>query len=114
MVYLVYNVTNDYINGIYEDEHEAHEASRMLEGFEVKEVPFYKNETSKVTYTEEDSNIDEDYYLNEIDSLKKELLFHKQQESISNYNTFKHIVIMVNMIIFMCMIINIAASIVSN
>lgn len=81
MVYLVYNVTNDYINGIYEDESQAYEASRMLEGFEVKEVPFYKNETSKITYTEEDSNIDEDYYLHRIKRLEDELEQYKNQTS---------------------------------
>jgi len=73
MVYLLYNVTNDFIHGVYEDEHQAHEASRILEGFEVKEVPFYKNENSKLTYSEEDSNIDEEYYLNRIKKLEDEV-----------------------------------------
>jgi hypothetical protein len=73
MVYLVYNVTNHFINGIYEDEEQADEASRILEGFEVKEVPFYKKENSKFTYAVEDSNIDEEYYLNRIKMLENEL-----------------------------------------
>ena len=88
MVYLVYNVTNDYINGIYEVEHQAHEACRMLEGFEVKEVPFYKKETSKFTYVEEDSNIDEDYYLNRIKMLEDELSKYNDK-TLAHYILYK-------------------------
>lgn len=79
MVYLVYNVKNDYMNGIYEDEEQANEASRILEEFEVKELPFYKKESSIFTFSEQDYDVDEEYYLNEIKMLKHELEQCKKQ-----------------------------------
>lgn len=102
MVYLVYNVTNDYINGVYEDENQANEACRMLEGFEVKELPFYKKESSKFTFSEEDSNIDEDYYLNRIKRLEGELE-HYSDKTLPHYILYNILVafIMINIVVIL-------------
>lgn len=83
MVFLVYNNKDDLINGVYEDEKDAEYASSMLEGFEVVELPYFKNDNHRVTYTNEDSSVDEIDYLNEISLLKDELEAYKKESQLN-------------------------------
>jgi len=79
MVFLVYNSKDDLINGVYEDENDADYACSMLEGFEVKDLPYFKRDNHRVTYIEEDSSVDEIDYLNEISLLKEEITAYKKE-----------------------------------
>jgi len=79
MVFLVYNSKDDLIDGVYEDEKDAEYACSMLEGFKLADIPYFKKDNHRVTYTEEDSSVDEIDYLNEISLLKEEITAYKKE-----------------------------------
>jgi len=68
MVFLVYNIENSFMTGVYEDERDAYYAINMLDetdykdSFKVKEIPYFKKQSYKFHYSEEDNNIDEEEY----------------------------------------------------
>jgi hypothetical protein len=83
MVFLVYNSKDDLIDGVYEDEKDAEYACSMLEGFKLADIPYFKKDNHRVTYTEEDSSVDEIDYLNEISLLKDELEASKKESRVN-------------------------------
>jgi hypothetical protein len=108
MVFLVYNNKDDLINGVYEDEKDAEYACSMLEGFDVRDLPYFKKDTSKVTYTEEDSSVDESHYLDEINMLKNELDAFKK-ESQMNATKYDIMLNMSGALLFAYLLVNIIA-----
>ena len=70
MVFIVYNPQNNFMTGVYEDEKDAYYAIEFLDeteyksSFKVIELQYFKKQkyNYKNYYSEEDNDIDEEYY----------------------------------------------------
>jgi hypothetical protein len=104
MVYVIYS--SDYrFDGVYENEDEAELSCRTKtidtnDKWMVADLPYFKEEKSKIHYSEEDSEIDEAYYMDEIISLKEVIYSEKKKLKILEEFTNFFILLLVISIIY--------------
>lgn len=108
MVYLVYS-SNLKFDNVYEDESEAHMMciSKNIESeerWEVIDLTYYKKEPSKFHYSEEDSEMDESYYIDRINELNTIIDFERNKYKVLETFTRSFIRMLLILIVVLALI----------
>lgn len=104
MVYVIYS--SDYkFDGVYENKDEAELSCRTKTidtntEWKIADLPYFKEKKSKINYSEEDSEIDEAHYMDEIISLKEIIYSEKNKLKILEEFTNFFILLLVISIIY--------------
>jgi len=109
MVYVVYSL-EDKFDGVYENKDEAEMCCRRITAdtnslWMVADLPYFKAENTKIQYSEEDSNVDETYYIDEIMSLKKIVYSENKKFKILEEFTNFFIILLLISIMYMFVIL---------
>ena len=104
MVYVIYS-SDDKFDGVYENEEDAQDSCKVKSidtnhKWKIADLPYFKGEQSKIHYFEEDSEIDEAHYINEIMNLKQKIYSEKKKLKILEEFTNFFILLLVISIIY--------------